>query len=64
MSDQLVEELLENAQDVPTGGMGSGHVKALDFLAEVPLQVTVELGRQRLPISKVLDLAVNRLYVH
>ena len=34
----------------------SGDVASLDHLMDVPLQVTVELGRARMAVSQVLDL--------
>ncbi len=35
---------------------GSGDAGSLDFLMDVPLMVTVELGRRRMPIGEILDL--------
>ncbi len=53
MSSDLVDKLLAHT-DAPGA---AGGVESLDFLLDVPLSVTVELGRTRLPISAILALA-------
>lgn len=53
MSSDLVDKLLAHS-DAPAAG---GGVESLDFLLDVPLSVTVELGRTRLPINTILALA-------
>jgi len=34
----------------------SGPVRDIDFLLDIPLQITVELGRTRMPIKELLQL--------
>jgi flagellar motor switch protein FliN/FliY len=37
--------------------MGGSAMQSLDFILDVPLKVTVELGRSKLPIRDILQLA-------
>jgi flagellar motor switch protein FliN len=39
------------------GAKPSGAVQSLDFILDIPLKVSVELGRTRLPIREILQLA-------
>ncbi len=40
-----------------TAGKTGGAVQSLDFILDIPLKVSVELGRTRLPIRDILQLA-------
>lgn len=40
-----------------TAGKGAAPVHSLDFILDVPLKVTVELGRTRMAIREILQLA-------
>ena len=40
-----------------TAGKSGGAVQSLDFILDIPLKVSVELGRTRLPIRDILQLA-------
>jgi len=47
------------AAGAPAGGAAkpAGAVQSLDFILDIPLKVSVELGRTRLPIREILQLA-------
>lgn len=60
------------SMEVPSGGMGAGSgaaqggavartgappVQSLDFILDIPLKVTVELGRSKMAIRDILQLA-------
>jgi flagellar motor switch protein FliN/FliY len=40
-----------------SGGPASGHGQDLDLILDIPVQLTVELGRTRIPIKNILQLA-------
>jgi flagellar motor switch protein FliN/FliY len=40
----------------PSGARGGGEGHSLDLLLDVPLRISVELGRTRLSVRQVLDL--------
>ena len=48
-------EATEVAAD--TGAVKGGPVQTLDFILDIPLKVTVELGRTRMMIRDILQLA-------
>ena len=52
MADDTRAELGAAVTAALTGSDGG----SLDFLMDVPLMVTVELGRRRMPIGEILDL--------
>jgi flagellar motor switch protein FliN/FliY len=41
----------------PRGGAASAQVQSLDFILDIPLKVTVELGRSKMAIRDVLQLS-------
>ncbi|WP_457427808.1 flagellar motor switch protein FliN [Roseateles sp. P5_E7] len=43
------------ANFTPTGGMGPGN--DINMILDIPVQLTVELGRTRIPIKNILQLA-------
>lgn len=43
-------------QDLPKAGPG-GSGQDLDFIMDIPVQLTVELGRTKIPIKNLLQLA-------
>jgi flagellar motor switch protein FliN/FliY len=60
IADQL-NELSESMESSSTGGGGrssTGGVKDrnLDLILDIPLKVTVELGRTKMPVSELLNL--------
>ncbi len=66
MSDQAAMDAgaFENAQKPAEGGgaaaparTGAPPVQSLDFILDVPLKVTVELGRSKMAIREILQLA-------
>ena len=44
-----------NFSATPAGGNGAGH--DLNMILDIPVQLTVELGRTRIPIKHILQLA-------
>ncbi|CAN5445939.1 hypothetical protein BH10PSE17_BH10PSE17_07130 [soil metagenome] len=40
-----------------SGGPGAGNGQDLDLILDIPVQLTVELGRTRIPIKNILQLA-------
>jgi flagellar motor switch protein FliN/FliY len=40
-----------------TSGPPSGHVNDINMILDIPVQITVELGRTRIPIKHILQLA-------
>ena len=65
MSEQAARSPEENVEQVNLGAQGpsadpsraKSTVQSLDFILDIPLKVTVELGRTRLPIRDILQLA-------
>lgn len=59
IADQL-NELSEGMESSPaaSGRVGGGGVKDrnLDLILDIPLKVTVELGRTKMPVSELLNL--------
>ena len=53
MSDQEMTQAGEGESTLATGA----NERNLDFLRDVPLEVTVELGRKEMPISDILTLS-------
>ncbi len=47
------ERLLEKFTDAPTGGARND----IELVLDIPVQLTVELGRTRVPIKNILQLA-------
>ncbi|MBC7939265.1 MAG: flagellar motor switch protein FliN [Chitinophagaceae bacterium] len=45
------------ANFAPTGSTGSGAGNDLNMILDIPVQLTVELGRTRIPIKHILQLA-------
>ncbi len=45
------------AAEVQKGGVDKTQVQTLDFILDIPLKVTVELGRTRMMIRDILQLA-------
>lgn len=45
------------AAGAPRGAGGTGTIQSLDFILDIPLAVTVELGRARMSIRDLLQLA-------
>jgi flagellar motor switch protein FliN/FliY len=41
----------------PTSGVAPGTVQSLDFILDIPLRLTAELGRARMQIREILALA-------
>jgi flagellar motor switch protein FliN/FliY len=60
IADQLNElsESMESSSSGTGGGRTSGGVKDrnLDLILDIPLKVTVELGRTKMPVSELLNL--------
>lgn len=62
LADQLAEEAAAMTASAPTkGGGGSqqlspGKEKNLQLILDIPLRVTVELGRTKMPVSELLNL--------
>ena len=72
MNADDIENVLAAANEVadPAGGVevhgaggaagaqegAGGSVQSLDFILDIPLKVTVELGRARMPIREILQL--------
>jgi len=60
IADQLNElsEGMESSSAAGSGRVGSGGVKDrnLDLILDIPLKVTVELGRTKMPVSELLNL--------
>jgi flagellar motor switch protein FliN len=50
--------MLDKAREALSGGASVGE-NAMDLLLDVPLLISVELGRKRLTISEVLKLGVG-----
>ncbi|HEX4327071.1 MAG TPA: flagellar motor switch protein FliN [Burkholderiales bacterium] len=44
-------------QFAPAGGAASGHANDINMILDIPVQITVELGRTRIPIKHILQLA-------
>lgn len=58
IADQL-NELgggLEAAASSPARHSGTGKDRNLDLILDIPLKVTVELGRTKMPVSELLNL--------
>ena len=60
IADQLNEmsEGIESSSSSSSGRSGSNSVKDrnLDLILDIPLKVTVELGRTKMPVSELLNL--------
>lgn len=69
--EQLAEKLAAEADSAPAGGSGGGgsahddssgsgdnigRDKNLQMILDIPLRVTVELGRTKMPVSELLNL--------
>lgn len=69
--EQLAEKLAAEADSTPAGGSGGGgsanddspssddnigRDKNLQMILDIPLRVTVELGRTKMPVSELLNL--------
>lgn len=60
MSEGEIEVTTDEAGVVSSGAAATAHAAPnLDLLLDVPLEVTVELGRVRLPIREVLALGAG-----
>lgn len=59
MSEGEIEIPAEEPAVVAPAGTAAGEAPNLDLLLDVPLEVTVELGRVRLPIREVLALGAG-----
>jgi flagellar motor switch protein FliN/FliY len=46
-----------------TAGAGSGTPGDIDLIMDIPVQLTVELGRTRIPIRHILQLAQGEVVV-
>ncbi len=46
-----------SSQAGPSAGKGGSTVQSLDFILDIPLKVTVELGRSKMAIRDILQLA-------
>lgn len=44
------------ASAAPKAGASAAPVQSLDFILDIPLKVTVELGRTKMPIREILQL--------
>lgn len=44
-------------QERPAVAQASGPVQSLDFILDIPLKVTVELGRSKMSVREILQLA-------
>lgn len=44
-------------QSIQAGGGEAGKQRDIDFILDIPIQMTVELGRTKLPIKNLLQLA-------
>jgi flagellar motor switch protein FliN/FliY len=53
---QELEKVAEAASNVSAGGFVSRESRTLEFLLDVTLQVTVEVGRARMTIQDLLQL--------
>ena len=54
-ADQVTPAEFTNFGDPPSGGMGPGN--DINMILDIPVQLTVELGRTRIPIKHILQLA-------
>ena len=58
MTEQMMEAQASTGGAPADGGTKpAGAVQSLDFILDIPLKVSVELGRTRLPIRDILQLA-------
>lgn len=46
-----------SASPTTEAGKSGAHVQSLDFILDIPLKVTVELGRSKMPVREILQLA-------
>jgi flagellar motor switch protein FliN/FliY len=51
------ESGIEGAADAGAKKNNNGSAQSLDFILDIPLKVTVELGRSRMAIREILQLA-------
>lgn len=51
-----LEKVAQAAEGVSTAAVGTGKPRTLDFILDVTLQVTVEVGRSRMTIQDLLQL--------
>jgi len=56
--NELSEGGIESTSSSSSGRIGGGGVKDrnLDLILDIPLKVTVELGRTKMPVSELLNL--------
>ncbi len=58
--DNLADKLAESAAESADAGKGteasSGKDRNLQLILDIPLKVTVELGRTKMPVSELLNL--------
>ena len=64
--DSLADQLVAEAAGMAAGGGSTGHKNAsglsnekdrnLNLILDIPLKVTVELGRTKMPVSELLNL--------
>jgi len=58
MTEQMMEAQASTGGAAADGATKpAGAVQSLDFILDIPLKVSVELGRTRLPIRDILQLA-------
>ena len=62
MSEQTLDDATEGAVQRPvfqtlTGTTGGNAQHDIDMILDIPVQLTVELGRTRIPIKQILQLA-------
>jgi flagellar motor switch protein FliN/FliY len=59
MSDDaigLADELLKEAEGSAAAGLSPSDERNLQLILDIPLKVTVELGRTKMPVSELLTL--------
>ncbi|MBM9602982.1 flagellar motor switch protein FliN [Desulfopila inferna] len=54
---ELLEKESDSADDMPRQGNGSLSSRGLDFLYDVPLQVSVEVGRCKILLKDLLSMS-------
>lgn len=56
LADKLAESATENADAGKSSEASSGKDRNLQLILDIPLKVTVELGRTKMPVSELLNL--------
>ena len=56
LAQQLENEANPKADEKPAEGLDDGSQKNLKLILDIPLRVSVELGRTKMPVSELLNL--------